>query len=83
MDAPDFTFTSPLHPLAKAMDDALSEFNSTEAPKLGGEIATQVPGVKTCENYASYFPLNLTSGWWQHDIHDDGLIKTVELLCLK
>jgi len=29
------------------MDDALSEFNSTEAPKLGGEIATQVPGVKT------------------------------------
>lgn len=47
MDAPHFTFTSPLHPLAKAMDDALSEFNSTEAPKLGGEIATQVPGVKT------------------------------------
>lgn len=29
------------------MDDALSEFNSTEAPKWGGEIATQVPGVKT------------------------------------
>ena len=46
MDAPHFAFTSPLHPLAKAMDDALSEFNSTEAPKWGGDIATQVPGVK-------------------------------------